>query len=118
MSELKCGCTLPVLSAACMEDSRYPKMPVADGLLDGKRVKVLRDSGCSCVVVRRGLIEDKDNDAKKVTVVLADGRAIQTKSAHANLECPYFVGNVDVVEMESPLYDVILGNIAHNDFAT
>ncbi|GFR75869.1 Gag-Pol polyprotein [Elysia marginata] len=72
--ELKCGCVLPVLPAACTE-KRDPKMPVADSVLNGIRGKVLRVSGCSCVVVRRGLLENQ-GDTKKMVVDLADGRAI------------------------------------------
>ncbi|GFR95828.1 reverse transcriptase [Elysia marginata] len=98
-----------ILSAACTE-KRGPKMPVADGMLNGIRVKVLRDSGCSCVVVRRGLLENQ-GDMKKMTVVLADGRATQADTGQAYLNCPYYEGHVSVIQMESPLYDVILGNI-------
>ncbi|GFS11869.1 reverse transcriptase [Elysia marginata] len=85
-------------------------MPVADGMLNGTKVKVLRDSGCSCVVVRRGLLENQ-GDMKKMTVVLADGRATQADTGQAYLNCPYYEGHVSVLQMESPLYDVILGNI-------
>ena len=59
--ELKCGCTAPVLAEACDLVSQIKaKMPVSDGCLVGRKVRVLRDNGCSTVVVRRGLVsEDK-----------------------------------------------------------
>ncbi|GFS19444.1 reverse transcriptase [Elysia marginata] len=108
--QLKCGCKLPVLSAACGEQKTM-KMPLALGSLDGKPVSVLRDSGCSCVVVRKGLGKGSGKGGKTLVVTLADGSNLAAESTQAFLDCPYFRGKVEAVEMESPLYDVILGNI-------
>jgi len=55
--EMKCGCVLPVVADACMiAEKARNKMPVKDGQLDGRKVRVFRDSGCSTVVVRCDLI--------------------------------------------------------------
>ena len=48
---LQCGCTIPVIADACSTERRL-RMPVTEGYLNGKKVTVLRDSGCSTVVVR------------------------------------------------------------------
>jgi len=47
---LSCGCIVPFLAEAC-SPSRRPdsKMPVAEGKIFDKTVKVLRDAGCSTV---------------------------------------------------------------------
>ena len=56
--QLECGCSLPLVSAACSSDlQNTEKMPVAEGMLNGKKVLVLRDSGSSCVLVRKCLVE-------------------------------------------------------------
>ncbi|GFR83116.1 reverse transcriptase [Elysia marginata] len=89
-------------------------MPVAVGWLNGKKVKVLRNSGSSCVVIRKGLIEQKvknDDNRKTVNVYLADGKAVPAAMTEAHLESPYFLGNVSALEMANPMYDVILENI-------
>ncbi|GFO19245.1 reverse transcriptase [Plakobranchus ocellatus] len=113
--ELKCGCTLPMLLAACSGHVQTsPKMSVADGWVNGKRVKVLRDSGSSCVVVRRGLVKpqvEKNGKQQQVYVYLADGKAVPALATEAHLESPYFMGKVSALEMANPMYDVILGNI-------
>ncbi|GFR86468.1 reverse transcriptase [Elysia marginata] len=113
--ELKCGCILPMMSAACFADVQASaKMPVAVGWLNGKKVTVLRDSGSSCVVIRKGLVEQKvkkDNSRKTVNVYLADGQAVPAPVTEAYLESPYFVGSVSALEMANPMYDVNLGNI-------
>ena len=86
-------------------------MPIAVGFIDGKEVTVLRDSGCSCVVVRKGLASNQAQRKKVVPFNLADGTTINAPVTVAKLDCPFFTGETEVVEMESPLYDVILGNI-------
>ena len=48
---LMCGCPIPVLADACSTERRQ-RMPVTEGYLNGKKVTVLRDSGCSTVIVR------------------------------------------------------------------
>lgn len=111
-TELKCGCIMPVVTSACTEGiNQHPKMPVATGYLDGKRVTVLRDSGCSCIVVRKGLVPETKRRDKKATVYLADGRAMTSTMTVAELESPFYNGQVTAVEMDTPLYDVIVGNV-------
>ena len=53
---LECGCVAPVLACdLAHHESRLKglKMPVVDGKLNGCEVKVLRDTGCSTIVVNR-----------------------------------------------------------------
>ena len=87
---------MPLMSAACSSDlQNTEKMPIAEGMLNGKKVLVLRDSGSSCVVVRKGLIEhsrELNEERKTVHVYLANGK-------------------VSAMEMVNPMYDVILGNV-------
>ena len=113
-NKLECGCPIPVLSAAC--SGQHPpsrtKMPVSKGLLNGIAVTVLRDSGCSGVVVKKELVDPVPNKTKSVGVTLADGRTVATASTEAHLDCPYYAGKVEALLMDSPLYDVILGNIS------
>ena len=110
--ELKCGCALPVVSAACLQDEHEsPRMPVATGWVNGKRVTVLRDSGCSCVVVKKGLLPPTKGNGKKVLVHLANGATVSTPLTEIELDSPYYKGKVVAAEMDTPLYDVIVGNI-------
>ena len=107
-----CPCKNTVITAACTGHViSAPKMPIAVGFIDGKEVTVLRDSGCSCVVVRKGLASNQAQRKKVVPINLADGTTINAPVTVAKLDCPFFTGETEVVEMESPLYDVILGNI-------
>ncbi|GFO26992.1 Zinc finger protein [Plakobranchus ocellatus] len=88
-----------------------PRMPTAVGCVDGKRVTVLRGSGCSCVVIRHGLAMKSPDGKKKISINLANGTTLHAPATDTMLEYLLYTGKVDVVEMKSPLYDVILGNI-------
>ena len=110
--ELKCGCTAPVLAEACDVISRLKaKMPVADGKLDGSPVKVLRDTGCSTIVVKRALITDVKLTGRVVVCVMIDGTARRYPTAVVEIESPFISGTVEAVCMDRPLYDLIIGNV-------
>ena len=55
-----CGQQHPVISDVCQSRCRDTNIPVADGLLGKQRVRVLRDTGCSTVVLRRSLISEEN----------------------------------------------------------
>ena len=52
-----CGQQHPVIADACQSSCKN-NMPVSEGLLENQPVKVLRDSGCTTVVVRRSLVPE------------------------------------------------------------
>ena len=53
-----CGVRFPVVADACQSPNKLSKMPVAEGAVEGTPVKVLRDTGCSTIVVRSALVPD------------------------------------------------------------
>ncbi|XP_071504670.1 uncharacterized protein [Diadema antillarum] len=108
--KLACGGTLPVLSAVACGTSEG-RMPVCKGRVNGKRVDVLRDTGCSTVVVRQGLVKDEQLTSEERTCVLIDGTVKSFQVARVELDTPYFRGQVEALCMTRPVYDVILGNI-------
>ena len=86
-------------------------MPVTDGLLDNQPVWVLRDTGCSAVIVRRSLVSETKLTGQEARCVLIDGTIRRAPVAQVFLDTPYFTGITTAVCMENPLYDVIVGNI-------
>ena len=109
---LSCGCIVQFLAEACSL-SRRPdsKMPVAEGKLFDKTVKVLRDTGCSTVVVRRSLVPDSCLTGETVVCGLIDGTMRQNPVARITVDTPYLKGTVKATCMINPLYDLIIGNI-------
>ena len=82
-----------------------------NGYLSEKIVSVLRDTGCSTIVVRRSLVEEDQLTGSNETCVLIDGTIRRVPVAEVTLNTPFFKGTIKAVCMRNPLYDVIIGNV-------
>ena len=107
---LECGHELPFISALC-GTKQVQSMPVVHGILNGEMVSVLRDTGCSSVVVRRNLVSADQFTGKIQRCVLIDGTVREVPVAKIQVSTPYYTGNADALCMVDPIYDLILGNI-------
>ena len=105
-------CKCPVVADACgWKDPSRSRMPDAMGRVLNKEVEVLRDTGCSTVVVRRSLVPDDMLTGKTVCCMLIDGTVRKTPVAVIEIDTPYYQGQVEAVCMKQPMYDVIVGNV-------
>ena len=86
-------------------------MPVSRGKLDDLDISVLRDTGCSGVVVRRKLVPPQYMTNTFQTCVLADGSSIRAPVAKFEVCTPFYTGPVEAWCMEKPVYDLLIGNI-------
>nr|XP_054751019.1 uncharacterized protein LOC129256850 isoform X2 [Lytechinus pictus] len=110
--KLDCGHTFPILSAACTSKSFImSKMPVSQGFVGTNKASVLRDSGCSGVVVKQNLVKPSEMTGRLITCILIDRTVKRFPLAIVDVDTPYFTGRVEAVCMQNPLYDLILGNI-------
>lgn len=97
-----CGLHHPVITDACQSNCKSSNMPVVDGLLENRPVKVLRDSGCSTVVVRRCLISEDKLTGQVERCILIDGTVRRTPVAEIYIDTPYFTGTTTAVCMKNP----------------
>jgi len=88
---------------------KLDNMPVAEGLVNGKKVSVLRDSGCPSAVVKRELVDSLSG--KVQTCVLVDGTIRKFPVATVFIETPFYTGEIEALCAEYPVYDLIIGNI-------
>ncbi|XP_070550990.1 uncharacterized protein [Ptychodera flava] len=86
-------------------------MPVVEGIINDVKIKVLRDSGCSGVVVRSDLVKSTQLTGEVRTCVMIDGTCRRAPVARLNISTPYYQGEVDALCMQTPIYDLIIGNI-------
>ncbi|XP_071964120.1 uncharacterized protein [Antedon mediterranea] len=107
---LQCGHCLPIMTAAL--NNSISKMPVYTGCVGSRCVSVLRDSGCSGVVVKKDLVSAEQLTGKEKTCVLIDGTVRNLPVALIQVNTPFFSGNTYALCMNNPIYDLILGNIA------
>jgi len=106
-----CGQQHPVVADACLAHCKDTNMPVTDGLLDNQPVRVLRDTGCSAVIVRGSLVSETKLTGQEARCVLIDGTIRRAPVAQVFLDTPYFTGVTTAVCMKNPLYDIIVGNV-------
>ena len=114
--------TLSMASSSMVASGRDPEpvylasgiltsMPVEQGKLANKVVNVLRDTGCSGVVVRKSLIPMECFSGDTQLIRLADGSVLRVPIAEVEIDTPFFTGMVRAWCFDSPLYDVMVGNI-------
>ncbi|XP_033728194.1 uncharacterized protein LOC117317492 [Pecten maximus] len=100
------------MNVSCNVPAPTPcKMPVVEGVVGSQRVSVLRDTGCSGVVVKRSLVTEDQMTGEVRACTLADGSSLKVPTATVVVDTPYYVGPVVAWCMETPVYDLILGNI-------
>ncbi|KAK3890978.1 hypothetical protein Pcinc_005145 [Petrolisthes cinctipes] len=101
---LDCGHVAEVVSALV-------NMPVDHGVLCGKDVKVLRDTGCSTVVAHTYLVPNECFIGQHRMVKLAIGQVHKYPVAEVTIESPYFSGKTWAVCIPNPAYDLMIVNI-------
>ena len=106
---LECGHKLPVLSS-CV-NNLPTNMPVCKGFIGDQVVDVLRDTGCSGVVVQESYVTQKQYDGHTQRCAFIDGTVHSFPTAQVYLDTPFYRGHVHAVVIKGPLYPVIIGNI-------
>ncbi|XP_064651627.1 uncharacterized protein LOC135502607 [Lineus longissimus] len=88
-------------------------MPVHSGKIDGHPavLRVLRDTGCSGVVIRKDLVDPARYLGTTQRCTLIDGSTLTVPMAAVAVDTPFYKGKVEAMCMEKPLYDIIIGNI-------
>ena len=115
--QLKCGHDLPLLSAAHKGNNsqlvrnRSTGKPVETGYVGKHRVRVLRDSGCSTAVVKRSLVEPNQFTDNYQHCILIDGTVRKLEVANIYVDTPFYEGQLEVLCMEQPINDLIIGKI-------
>ena len=114
--QLKCGHDLPLLSTACKGNNSQlvrnssTGMPVETGYVGKHRVSVLRDSVCSTAVVKRSLVEPNQFTSNYQHCILIDGTVRKVEAANIYVDTLFYEGQIEVLCMEQPIYDLIIGN--------
>ena len=92
------------------------RFPTAIGTVNDKEVRVLRDTGCTGVVVRRSLVSDGQMLNKQSGVTLINNYKQRCPMARINIDCPFFRGITDALCIDDPAHDLVIGNIEGSKF--
>ena len=101
-----------VYSAVCRAQSNDGQTYVGVGKLNGRPVKVLRDTGCTGMIVDRALVPDvMVIPGSSGSLQMVDHTLIDVSLANVYLDSPYYKGHCRVMCVSSPVYPVIIGNV-------
>ena len=89
-------------------------MPVVTGSVRDRSVSVLRDTGCSGVVIKRDLVADEELTGRFGYMLLIDKTIRKVPIAKVFIDTPYFTGEVEAQCLPDAMYDVIIGNIPNS----
>ena len=92
------------------------RLPTGVGTVNGKEVRVLRDTGCTGVVVRRSLVSDGQMLNKQSGVTLINNYKQRCPVARIKIDSPFFRGTTDALCIEDPAHDLVTGNIEGSKF--
>lgn len=87
------------------------ELPVRKGAIGDREVDVLRDTGCSTAVVRTSFVTDREYTGERRKCVLIDGTMREFETAKLAVSTPFFTGQLEALVMQSPLCDLIIGNV-------
>ena len=107
---------LPRKDSKCTCQFPRSRLPTAVGIINGKEVRVLRDTGCTGVVVRRSLVSDDQMLNKQSGVTLINNYKQRCPLARININCPFFRGITDALCIDDPAHDLVIGNIEGSKF--
>ena len=109
--ELKDGRNIEILNDACLEENLNIQMPTSVGMVGNKSVTVLRDSGCSGLIVKKELVAGGQLTGKVGYMMTVSHTLLKALFANIEVSTPYYSGTVEALWLRDPLYQLIIGNI-------
>ena len=86
-------------------------MPVVNGRVGEKSVDVLRDTGCSGIVVKRDLVSEDEFTGDFNVMLLTDNSARKVPIAKIDIDTPYLKGQVETQCLPDAVYDLIISDV-------
>ena len=91
--------------------SSLSEMSTVQGFVGQKAVEVLRDTGCSGVIVSKDLVPESAYTGRSQTMVMVDYSSRVVPEVKVSIDTPYYKGEVLALCVEKPLVGLIIGNI-------
>ncbi|XP_065929667.1 uncharacterized protein [Magallana gigas] len=88
---------------------------IETGTVNGKSASVLRDTGCTAILVSDRFVSDDDKTGVTSDVTLANRSSQRCPEVWIQVDTPYVKGKVVALVMNSPFADLIVGNFTRVD---
>ena len=113
--KLECGCELPFVGCLTVRPGDIKPgtngLPIRSGRANGVEVSVLRDTGCTAVIIRSSLVHENQFTGTYRYYRMLDGTVGKAQIAMVDIESPYASGNFPCLCIDTPTCDVVIGNI-------
>ena len=108
-----CGKKIPLLSSACVEPVTEvrSKMPVVKDRVGENSVDVLRDTGCSGIVVKKNLVSEDQFTGDFNVMLPINNTARKVPIVKIDVDTPYLKGQVEAQCLPDPIYDLVIGYV-------
>ena len=93
-------------------DSLVNWMLISEVLVGNALLTILRDTGCSGVIVKRHLLKGKQLTVKIGYVMTVAPTFFKAPLANVEVSTSYFNGILETLYLKDPLYQLIIGNIS------
>ncbi|GFN91294.1 hypothetical protein PoB_001780000 [Plakobranchus ocellatus] len=115
MLKLVSGKSVPVMTNCAalrdLEKTRSLGLLVLKGVIGGREVDVMRDTGCEGVVVRKQLVDASQLTGECCLLLRIDNTALLAEKAVISLRTPFLSGEVKALCILDAICDVIVGNV-------
>ena len=108
--ELKSGEKIKVLNGACMAEIKN-NLPMLSGKVGGKKVEVLRYTGCSGVIIRRELVDETYFPGEMGHIMTVDRTILEVPMAKVEVDTLFHLGTVEALCLHDPFFDLFIGNV-------
>ena len=86
--------------------SSLSELSTVQGMVEEKSVEVLRDTGCSGVIVSKHVVPEGAYTGRNQTMVMVDYSTRVVPEVKVNIDTPYYKGEVLALCVEKPLVDL------------
>ena len=96
---------------ACMAARIKDNLRVMSGKVGNNKAKVLRDSGCNRMIIKREL-EDETNFIGKVGYMMTVDRTLTRATiTRIEIDTPFYTGTVEAMCMKDSLFDLFIWDV-------
>ena len=99
--ELKSGEKIKVLNGAYVAEIK-DNLPVLSGKVGGIKMEVLRDTGCSGVIIRRELVDETDFTGEMGHIMTVDRTIKRSTMAKVKVDTLFYVETVEALCLQDP----------------
>ena len=87
------------------------RLNLSEGMVGDRKVTVMRDNGSTICTLRHSLARSHEFTGQRKKLWLLDGTPVVAPEVKVKVRTPYYTGWITAVTLETPLYDLVIGNI-------